>query len=418
MQTIVCLLTLGGATQTLAQGLEGYTLKETKKIGNITEKTYVQEDDFGNVKQSYYMWEKKNGDYYISKDRYGKDVIKYKHTVPKYEKDGNEGITPIGTVYTYENGIGTITYPNGNKLVNVNRKEDLVSYEAFQERDNGWGITIKAKAFGNPNNFAIDKSYQTAEKPLMAIPAKQTEGYRAVFDIMVVGQQEPRSGFSKGDDRIYMVTLNGEFVPYLQKIPYCRDDNGTEYYYWACATDDIEKLTNNPTTIHYKNGDLIQYPGPNMKLHRNGGTYLHNNTSSVLKFADGSRFEFASPAFDWFKIVKPEMVLTDGWLIKTDGTKEQYKNGVNLAKKAAEEEAKEKKRYNALCQKYGKAHVDRLKRETVWIGMPEGLLKESYKYTVEHRSTTSTQYYLYNIMDKPFKSVWVSRGRVTSITNF
>lgn len=60
LQAVVCLLTLGGAcTQVIAQGLEGYTLKKTTEIGNVTKKIYVQEDDFGNVKQSCCMWEKK-----------------------------------------------------------------------------------------------------------------------------------------------------------------------------------------------------------------------------------------------------------------------------------------------------------------------------------------------------------------------
>lgn len=445
LQGLICIMILF-STQLLAQNLKEYSVLESKVVGDVTIKTIgiVNEDQFGNkiVSSKLYMTEKKNGDYWVSISSnfsHMPDLVKYKYTVPKFDSNELNKLTAvIGTVYTYENGAQTITYPNGNEIINITREEDLVQYRNFTGEKNDWGNYYVRGAFVTPH-----PSYKSARRQVFFLEAKTKKAYNAVYDLPIIGSKDLEtkldsrtttrtvketleSGFTKpGDNRVYFVSKAGELIPFLQEVPNDNEfshSNDNPNYYYAGPKDTIVKVTLDPLVIQYTRGDVVQYPGPNIRLHRNGGTFLRNLSGFSLKLPNGSKFEYKETPASWNNwlsfLVYENLPFTDGWLTKADGTKEEYKNGVNMAKKAAEEKAAEQRKYNERCRKWGKANIDRLKRETVWVGMPEGLMKETYTCTIEYKSATSTQYYLYNLFNNPLYSVWVSNGRITSISKF
>ena len=442
LPVFIC-LTMMYSTFTFAQNLKDYTVIESKKVGDITEKTIgiVSVDEFENknVTGVLYMEEKANGDYWISKSRnfyHMPDLVKYKYTVPKL--DSNNYTAVIGTVYTYENGKQTITYPNGNKIINITRAEDLVQHNTFLERKSDWGYHYKINALEVPN-----KSYKLTKETIGFVDAKTKRFYYGVFDLPIIGSKgletkldsrtTSRSnveifltGFTKyGDNRVYFVSKAGELIPYLQEVPNDHEfshSNDNPNYYYAGPKDTIVKVTLDPLVVQYTRGDIVQYPGPNIRLHRNGGIFLRNLSGFSLKLPNGSKFEYLeSPASwnDWESFLAYEnLPFTNGWLTKPDGTKVEYKDGVNMTKKAAEEKAAEQRKSNERCRKYGKANIDRLAKEKMWVGMPEGLMKEEHRCVVEHKSATSTLYYVYTIFKTPNWAVWVSKGKVTSFTRY
>ena len=119
-------------------------------------------------------------------------------------------------------------------------------------------------------------------------------------------------------------------------------------------------------------------------------------------------------------LMADEIILPNGTLTKPDGTKEEYifdKRKADLEAQAeAERAAKEKKEYDAMCQKYGKANVDKWnKNKELWVGMPVSLMKEVTINKVVQQTATATRYHIYNVMNQPRWSVWVSNGKITSI---
>lgn len=95
-----------------------------------------------------------------------------------------------------------------------------------------------------------------------------------------------------------------------------------------------------------------------------------------------------------------------------------YKNGVLMtnAQEEAAEAAKQRANYNALCKKYGKKYVDAGSDGRIIIGMPEGLVKEFFYYKLTYQSAQSKEYRIYTSGGKWVKTVWIQKGRVSSIS--
>ena len=223
-------------------------------------------------------------------------------------------------------------------------------------------------------------------------------------------------------------------------------------------------------SVRYSNGDSIVQvyriteSGSNYyiqgKVHRKGGEITYNNETYQIKKDDGTLYkgeivdlpidqrgyrdpnklsEFYVFGLDDIKPYYGEVVYADG---RTDTIKEGITESEKAARRkaieeevAAEEKAaeaarikKNKEAQQKLYSMFGKKYADDAAAGRVTVGMPEVLLVGAFKTELVYQSATRKRYNVYGTgwtnggrtySDTVLlKTVWVSNGKVTSVTNF
>lgn len=342
-----------------------------------------------------------------------------------------------GYIVKQENGIVTIDYPNGCKVINRKGKD------LYWDVNNAKPIVYTTWFYGD----------------LLEVPSK-TEPLKWVEIKAKSRNQEGMnvSGYLDGD-RLYAQTPEGQYFPFIQIV-----ENNIPFP--AIANDTIVKVQTDldkdewghdlpQYTIHYKNGDEVVADGwgtiKSGSIHRNGGLFtikeVNNRIIKTLTFANGDKFigdvklntwgypmsesGFNRTKIDLTALAWPELQLWEGTLIKADGTRIEYKKGKTEQQIAAERKAKDAQamaEYNKLCQQYGKKYVDAALCSNPIIGMPEELLKKFFNLKLIEEGNN---YKLYRITglgltnfgttltdSATLYSIWVSNGRVTDIRHW
>lgn len=200
--------------------------------------------------------------------------------------------------------------------------------------------------------------------------------------------------------------------------------------------------------IRYANGDWFCFKGgyPYGQLHRGNAILMLDGSDSNewarIKNSDGSVFagsiawnlNLVTGWSDPFDLAIANWLPYKGRLRYPDGRSVDYISGEsevdrNARQKAAEEKknAEIKAIYNEACKKYGKKYVDAATQGNIIVGMPEELFVIVFKPRLVKSETHRNCYYVYGMSmnnsgtritnKKVTKMVWVTNGKVSSITN-
>ena len=391
----------------IAAAEENWVLKSSVEKDGVTKEVFVIESEFGEIKKSKTVWKRSNGDFceevghiseFLTEEQNRLNYsLKYSYTCPIGHKH-------TGTVDE------EIQFPNGN-IIKTKRTGGGLGCES------NWYI-------GNVSKFFIasqEKEYTCEETNAHGIVGNFDQGYR-INNIFYKINREDGS---------------------LRQKYYC----GKSEFVAINSTDTIieckeykDEYGKDVTDFIYSNGDLVRRTTRSgqiitqLSIHRNGGVLKSDGRNNpIFVFPDGSVLQIKGfievkegSSKRGYVCGAPEMLMADeiilpnGTLTKPDGTKEEYifgKRKADLEAQAeAERAAKEKKEYDAMCQKFGKANVDKWNKDKeLWVGMPVSLMKEVTINKVVQQTATATRYHIYNVMNQPRWSVWVSNGKITSI---
>ena len=390
----------------IAAADDNWVLKFSEEKDGVTMEIFVIENEFGEVKKRKTVWKRSNGDFCEEegKNMFDYSLIKYSYTCPLGHKH-------IGTEDE------EILFPNGNKIKTKRTGRGL-------DCKSDWYIVNESKLIlaGQEKEYICEETETNAH----GIVGHFDKGYR-INNIFYKINREDGS---------------------LRQKYYCGKYRGEPNFLAINSTDTIieckeykDEYGKDVTDFIYSNGDLVRRTTRSgqiitqLSIHRNGGVLKSDGWDNhKFIFPDGSVLQIKGfievkegSSTSGYVCGAPEMLMADeiilpnGTLTKPDGTKEEYifgKRKADLEAQAeAERAAKEKKKYDAMCQKFGKANVDKWnKNKELWVGMPVSLMKEVTVYKVVQQTATATRYYIYNVLNQPHWSVWVSNGKITSIT--
>ena len=349
-----------------------------------------------------------------------------------------------GVIIRQENGIRTITYPNG-AIGKSDTKVNLV-WGVDEEKPNVWRTGIPK------DNLYLPGSNTPLPYVEFEYDGSKTD-VRGYYELAC-------DGGNRAGNRVYATTMDGSVFAFLQivdglPIPAIESDSvigikrGVEI---SSKGDKTLRLT-----INYLNGDSLVcgdkvYGSDVVKfgsIHRNGGVLtikeVNDRSVKILTFPNGDKYvgEFnckgyppSTSSSGWDKggnlllsvLAWPELEYWNGTLIKANGKRIEYKNGKTESQIAAEKKAESAKataQYNTLCKKYGRQFVDAALKQIPIIGMPEELLQAAFTLEFVRQSGN---YKLYRITGLGWKNfgrtlsdnallytIWVSNGKVIDV---
>ena len=350
-----------------------------------------------------------------------------------------------GGVVRQENGIVTITNPNGS-IVKSSSKRNL-------RWDVDWKKPIVFRDWF-PQNLVTTPGNNT---PLKNVSFKKNSNY---------SELKTRDGFSAMEvsgnmigNRVYTVNEEGELFAFIQivdglPIPALESDSVIGIKTEVCKNrwgQDAIQLT-----INYANGDNIVCTGESDAfvvnsgtIHRNGGVLtikdINEKTVKILTFPNNDKYvgdfnyrlmyptdqmhiNMVSDRLCLYQLAWPELQYWNGTLIKADGKRIEFKEGKTDQQIAAEKKAAEAKataQYNDLCKKFGKKYVDAALNQLPIVGMPEELLNAAFTLKFIRQSG---DYKLYRITGLGWKnfgrtltdnatlySIWVKNSKVVDV---
>ena len=350
-----------------------------------------------------------------------------------------------GGVVRQENGIITITNPNGSIVKSISK------------RDLRWDVDWKKPIVYRdwfPRNLVTTPGSST---PLKNVTFKNNSNY---------SELNTRDGFRAMEvtgnmmgNRVYASNEEGELFAFIQivdglPIPAIESDSVIGIKTEVCEN----RWHNNAIqlTINYVNGDSIVCTGESDAfvvnsgtIHRNGGVLtikvVNDKTVQILTFSNGDKYvgdfnyrlmyptdkmhlNMVSDRLCLYQLAWPELQYWNGTLIKADGKRIEFKKGKTDQQIAAEKKAAEAKataQYNDLCKKFGKKYVDAALNQLPIVGMPEELLNAAFTLKFIRQSG---DYKLYRITGLGWKnfgrtltdnatlySIWVRNGRVVDV---
>lgn len=350
-----------------------------------------------------------------------------------------------GGVVRQENGIVTITNPNGS-IVKSSSKKNL-------RWDVDWKKPIVYRDWF-PQNLVTTPGNST---PLENVTFMNNSNY---------SELKTRDGFRAMEvtgnlmgNRVYASNEEGELFAFIQivdglPIPALESDSVIGIKTEVCKNrwgQDAIQLT-----INYANGDNIVCTGESDAfvvnsgtIHRNGGVLtikeINEKTVKILTFPNNDKYvgdfnyrlmyptdqmhiNMVSDRLCLYQLAWPELQYWNGTLIKADGKRIEFKEGKTDQQIAAEEKAAEAKataQYNELCKKFGKKYVDAALNQLPIVGMPEDLLNAAFTLKFVRQSG---DYKLYRITGLGWKnfgrtltdnatlySIWVKNNKVVDV---
>ena len=350
-----------------------------------------------------------------------------------------------GVIIKQENGIRTITYPNG-AIGKSGTKVNLI-WDVDEDKPNVWRTGI-------PNdNLYLPGSNTPLPYVEFEYDGSKTD-VRGYYELAC-------DGGNRAGNRVYATTMDGSVFAFLQivdglPIPAIESDSVIGIKRGVEISSDGQQKTLR-LTIKYLNGDSLicgdkVYGSDVVKfgsIHRNGGVLtikeVNDRSVKILTFPNGDKYvgEFnckgyppSTSSSGWDKggnlllsvLAWPELEYWNGTLIKANGKRIEYINGKTESQIAAEKKAESAKataQYNTLCKKYGRQFVDAALKQIPIIGMPEELLKAAFTLEFVRQSGN---YKLYRITGLGWKnfgrtlsdsallySIWVFNGKVVDV---
>lgn len=412
----------------------GYKLVKTNTIGGLKCEHYVFEN------KEYRVFYNKSGDFItIPEDKDGFDVEPDEIKIcGVYKLHFEEGIIEGGFDLTNRNVVMKTTYKNGIIKYDVMRYliNPRISWSIFKEANyTGSNYRNYFQSDGSIYYTPIGSGYVLLNKP-NEVFVKQTWNS---------GKWWSLSGLLIGK-RIYSVYDDGSLGAVGQlfenkAIPCLASDSIVGYNGKDCYNYKIK----------YANGDSIEARNGSVYgiLHRGGAIAKFNyddpDGRCRIQKADGSVFRGNLCWFDGYGCDHPieaHQVPTlvrfsphYGTLRFPDGRSYRYEAGKSEIEIKAKEEAKKKEQeaynkavYDAVCKKFGKRYVDAAAQGNIIIGMPEELFKGTFKCSLTRTEANRKCYYVYGmaavdsgnritLTNKVTKIVWVTNGKVSSVTN-
>lgn len=417
----------------------GFKLTKTNTIGGLKCEHYILDNNECRV---FYN---KKGDYVtILEDIDGFDVEpKEIDFYGAYKFHFKDGIIEGGFDLEKGNNVKKLTYKNGNIIYIVDKHlpKPNVSWSAF--KDEGYLNMSFFDPIRDIDNFGLIRldnqfGFVLSNKP---------------NEIFVSGEWEDR------DINNWVFTAKGLLINnYFYSIT--KDANlrviaqvFEDHIIPCVASDSVISFNYNGSRnyeIKYANGDYFRH-GENGwygNLHR-GDVIIKINVDDReepyrVKNADGSVFAGRicygedikrGVQNEWELLRSEKLYPYYGTLRFPDGRSYRYENGESEIEIKAKEEVKKKEQdaynkavYDAVCKKFGKRYVDAAAQGKIIIGMPEELFKASFKCSVKKREANRVCYYVYGlgvtnytnrttITNRVNKVVWVTNGKVSSITN-
>ena len=410
----------------------GYTLIRTKTIAGYKCDFYaegVRTFRFG------------NGDFMTFSDRSEYGDQDYKPATTDESMGDWQLHAEDGGIVRRENGIITITNPDGSIVKSSNSQSFHWDYDDDKPR-----VTRKS--------FTIDiVTLPGSTTPLKKVSFRNSDNYSVL---------RTKDGF-KGlqaeglliGNRLYNANVEGKLTSFAQivdglPIPALKTDSVIEVKTKVCKNesgDDAVQLT-----INYANGDSIVCTGAELgfivnsgTIHRNGGVLtikvVNGKNLQILTFPNNDKyigsFKNESPeglgsgysdCLCLSHLACPKLQYCDGTLIKADGKQIEYTRGTSEIEIAAEKKAKDAEAmaiYKQLCNKYGKKYVDAALNKKPIVGMPEELLRKVFNLKLVKENVSGKLYRItgfgWTNSGSTFTnsailySVWVSNGRVTSV---
>lgn len=309
------------------------------------------------------------------------------------------------------------------KVINT-RMVNIIDELSDNRKDYGWDKKYNTDYYKPKKESALILA--TSRKDTLFFSQYKSEKLGNLFNFKAIAINKKLYSVNKEDLRLRLIAkkFEGDYVP-------CLD------------SDSIVSIIVNEESCRYKinfaNGDYILCDNNGRNggsLHRGGDvmSYFGSTINGTLKSSDGSVFrgELRSN-LGRTDYEGSEVVYIEKWLPSTgtkrypDGRTEEFHGGENEAQTKAridsinsmkkKKEAEEKATYDSLCKQYGKRFVDEAKKGNIIIGMPEKLLINSFDTRLKQTNGNKKCYYVYNIIGKLSKVVWVVNGKVSSITN-
>ena len=414
----------------------GYLLVNTKTIAGFKCDFYAE-----GVRTFHFG----NGDFATFSDRSKTGDQDRKPLTNDYSMGDWQMHAEDGGVVRQENGIVTITNPNGSIVKSISK------------RDLRWDVDDKKPIVYRdwfPRNLVTTPGSST---PLKNVTFKNNSNY---------SELNTRDGFSAMEvtgnmigNRVYTSNEEGELFAFIQivdglPIPAIESDSVIGIKTEVCEN----RWHNNAIqlTINYANGDNIVCTGESDAfvvssgtIHRNGGVLtikvVNDKTLQILTFSNGDKYvgdfnyelkyptdpmhlNMVSNRLCLYQLAWPELQYWNGTFIKADGKRIEFKKGKTDQQRAAEKKAAEAKataQYNDLCKKFGKKYVDAALNQLPIVGMPEELLNAAFTLKFIRQSG---DYKLYRITglgwtnfgrtltdNATLYSIWVRNGRVVDV---